>query len=80
MENDNKSKFLHLYLDISVEYKNCSIHIALERADEKEDWETFKKIFKCCPKFLKNHLDMTDMIFEYNYKALTNEEQDKLFN
>lgn len=66
--------------DIPVEYRNLSLHIALERADENEDWEVFNKLYRLSPKFLKNHLNMTDFIFDYNYQKLSPQKQDDLFN
>ena len=57
MESYNDNRYLHLNNnDISEEYKNCSLHIALERADIKKDWENFKKIYKVSPDFLMEHL------------------------
>ncbi len=61
-------------------YKTCSLHIALERADLNKDWVVFKEIMKIAPKFLKMHLDTSSSIFDYNYLALTKEQQDELFN
>ena len=72
--------YIHLQEDIPQEYKNCRIHVALERADIKKDWQSFRNIYKLAPRFLKHHLDMTDFAFDYNYKRLDKEMQDNLFN
>ena len=79
-QNINDNRYKHINLDIDDEYKNCSLHIALERADSKHDWETFKKLYKVNPKFLKNHLNNTAEILEYNYLSLSKNEQNNLFN
>ena len=70
---DNRDKIPNLY-------KNCSLHIALERADLNKDWVVFKELMKIDPKFLKMHLDATSSIFDYNYLSLTKEQQYDLFN
>lgn len=51
------------------------LHI-LEKAD---DWIAFKEIIKIDPEFLKNHLNITSYIFDYNYLKLSKEQQDELF-
>jgi len=71
MENNDKIPSL---------YKTCSLHIALERADLNKDWVVFTELMKIDPKFLKMHLDATSSIFDYNYLALTKEQQYDLFN
>jgi hypothetical protein len=76
--DENRSK--HIDLDIDDKYKNCSLHIALERADINNDWETFKKLYKVNPIFLKNHLDNTSRVLDYNYLSLSKNDQDNLFN
>jgi len=76
--DENRSK--HIYLDIDDKYKSCSLHIALERADINNDWETFKKLYKVNPIFLKNHLDNTSRVLDYNYLSLSKNDQDNLFN
>ena len=66
--------------NISEEYKNIRLHIALEKADINKDWNTFKILFQIEPEFLKNHLQTTDFVFDYNYKNLPKEEIEKLFS
>ena len=65
-------------MTIPDKYKNCSLHIAIERADENKDWHSFKEIYKIYPDFLKSHLNMTS-VFGYNYLKLSKEEQENLF-
>lgn len=65
-------------LSIPKSYRDLSLHIALERADLNKDWVNFKKLYAFNPSFLQLHLDNTS-IFNYNYKSLTNDEQQKLF-
>lgn len=65
--------------EISDEYRNISLHIALERADENKDWITFNMLYRISPQFLKNHLNTTDFIFDYNYQQLSAQQQDDLF-
>jgi hypothetical protein len=64
--------------NIPEEYKTCSLHIALERADKNKDWIVFNKLYKIAPQYLKNHLYMTS-IFDYNYLKLSSDKQFKLF-
>ena len=65
---------------IPEEYRNYSLHIALERADMKKDWDSFRKIYMKSPDFLKNHLKQTGIIFDYNYQNLKKEERDLIFS
>jgi hypothetical protein len=67
--------------DISIpkNYRDLSLHIALERADLNRDWVVFKKLYQFNPVFLKFHLDSTTSVFNYNYKSLPEEEQNNLF-
>lgn len=60
-------------------YRNCSLHIALERADQDKDWQSFKNILNMNKEFLLLHLKMSSGLFMYNYENLSKEEQDKLF-
>ena len=39
-----------------------------------------KILFQIEPEFLKNHLQTTDFVFDYNYKNLPKEEIEKLFS
>ena len=71
-----KTKMLQ---DIPEEYRNLSLHIALERADTNKDWVAFKKIYATAPDFLKQHLQSTSIIFDYNYQMLSEQEQEELF-
>jgi len=80
LNNINENRYKHFNLDIDNKYKNCSLHIALEKADINNDWETFKKLYKVNPEFLKKHIDNTKEILGYNYLLLSKDEQDKLFN
>jgi hypothetical protein len=66
--------------DIPLYYRNMSLHIAIENADIKKDWENFRKLYKFAPKYLKNHLNMTEVLFDYNYNQLTPKEKHELFN
>jgi hypothetical protein len=76
----NTNRFIHTEnTDIPESYRKKSLHIALECADKNKDWETFSKLFKLSPEFLKYHLDSTNVIFDYNYLKLTPDEQEKLF-
>lgn len=65
--------------DIPDDYRRMSLHIALENADIRKDWENFKKLYKLAPEFLKKHLDITGLIFDYNYKTLSKKEKNNLF-
>lgn len=60
-------------------YKSCSLHIALERSDINKDWVVFKELYKISPEYLRNHLNMTSPIFDYNYLKLPIQEQNELF-
>ena len=80
MESYKTNRFLHIKNDIPEEYKNCSLHIALEKADIKKDWVNFKKIYSLDPEFLMRHLKMTGFIFDYNYENLSDSEKYNLFN
>jgi hypothetical protein len=71
---------LHLDKNIPDIYKKYSLHIALENADNNEDWDTFKKLYNLSPSYLKEYLKMTNSVFEYNYKKLSFDEQIELFN
>ena len=55
------------------------MHIALEYADTKEDWYTFKELYKLSPEILMNHLNNTKWIFDYNYEKLDKQCRDELF-
>jgi len=79
-KNCNNNRYLHKNnTDIPEVYRNCSIHIALERADINKDWISFKKLYRVFPEFLKNHLDNTNIIIDYNYLNLPEEEIKDLF-
>ena len=66
--------------NIPVEYRNLSIHIALERADDNKDWDAFRLIYRTDPDFLKEHLKNTSIIFDYNFAQLPEKDRDELFN
>lgn len=66
--------------DIPLYYRNMSLHIALENADIKKDWENFRKLYKYAPKYLENHLNITGALFDYNYKKLKPKERCDLFS
>lgn len=77
----NDIRYLHENIhDIPIEYRKCSLHIALEKSDIKKDWENFKKLYKVSPEFLLSHLKTTGQIFDYNYKNLNDNEQYDLFH
>jgi hypothetical protein len=76
----NNIRFLHTNNnDIPEQYKNYSLHIALERCDSYRDWETFRKLYKLAPIYLQNHLNMTSSLFDYNYLELSKKDRDALF-
>jgi len=78
-DNINEHRYLHKNnKNIPYEYRQCSLHIALERADINKDWKVFNELYKISPEYLKNHLFMTS-IFDYNYTKLSAEEQEKVF-
>lgn len=80
IENIFAVSSLHLNSDVPAHYKKLNLHIALEKADLKKDWQTFKTLFKLSPDVLMKHLEMTGDIFNYNYKKLSKEKQKELFN
>lgn len=51
-------------LDIPAKYKECDIHIALERADNDENEEAFHKILSGFP-LLKKHIELTSGVFTW---------------
>ena len=61
------------------EYKDCSIHIALEKADTNKDWRVFKYLLSLDRKWLLYHLKMSEPVFNYNVYKLPKAEQDKIF-
>ena len=63
---------------IPEKYKSCSLHIAIEKADEDKNWLVFNELYKIAPEYLKNHLYLSS-IFDYNYLKLSEEEKNKLF-
>ena len=60
------------------EYGECSIHIALERADTNKDWRLFKYLLSLDRKWLLYHLKMSEPVFNYNVYKLPKAEQDKI--
>ena len=62
------------------EYKDCSIHIALERADTNKDWRVFKYLLSLDRKWLLYHLKMSEPVFNYNVYKLPKAEQDNIFH
>ena len=74
-----ENRYLHLNSDVSDNYKDCSLHIALERADINKDWENFNKLIRLAPEYLKNHLKYTS-ILGYNYENLPEDQKEQLFN
>ena len=75
----DNNRYLHANSNIPDEYKKSSLHIALEKADINKDWDSFNKLFRLSPEFLKNHLNITSM-FGYNYEKLSKQEKEQLFN
>ena len=57
--------------NLSDEYLNLAIHIALERADFYKDMETYDFILNTSDNYRLNllirHLELTSDIFDYNY-------------
>ncbi len=77
----SQNRYIHKDMkDIPEIYRNKSLHIALEFADEKKDWITFKKLFSLDPICLKRHLDITSAVFDYNYLNLSPNERDYLLS
>ena len=80
LKNVNDHRYIHVNdKDIPNQYKNYSLHIALERCDACKDWDTFRKLYKLAPSYLRNHLNITSSLFDYNYLVLSKEDQNKLF-
>ena len=81
LRNIDDARYIHVF-DPSIpgEYKEYSIHIALERADSNKDWSTFKLLYKLAPEFLFNHLRITSSIFDYNYLRLPEQDRTDLFS
>jgi hypothetical protein len=76
----NANRYIHSNnMEIPQMYRNLSLHIALEKADQNKDWNTFSKLYDLSPHFLKYHLNTTKGIYNYNYLNLPIEEQNKLF-
>jgi len=74
-------RYIHVNnTDIQPEYRNKSLHIALEYADLLKDWTTFKKLYRLAPEILLNHLNNTKLIFDYHYLKLDDQEINELFN
>jgi hypothetical protein len=73
-------QYLHRNSNVPDNYKNCRLHIALEKADTKKDWDTFNKLIRLAPEYLKNHLNLTSGIFIYNYEKLSDNQKEQLFN
>ncbi len=69
----------HKQLDIHNMYKSQPLHIALEKADLRKDWETFRKLFSVAPDILKTHIDLTSDVFNWNFKALAVSQRNRLF-
>jgi hypothetical protein len=80
MSNIQENRYLHSSEpNLPEKYKNCSLHIALERADQDQDWNNFKTILNMNKIFLLQHLKMSSGLFMYNYENLSQEEQKELF-
>jgi hypothetical protein len=76
----NERRYVHKYNEkIPESYRTCSFHIAIEKADINKDWDVFRELIKIDPVYLKNHLDNTSAVFDYNYLKLTKDEQKELF-
>lgn len=76
----NSNRYIHSNnINIPQNYRNLSLHIALEKADQNKDWIMFSKLYNISPQFLKFHLESTNVIFNYNYLNLPIEEQNNLF-
>ena len=56
LQKVDEHRYLHLNSNVSDNYKDCSLHIALERADINKDWDNFNKLIRLAPDYLKNHL------------------------
>jgi hypothetical protein len=73
-------RFIHKDLDIPENYKSVSLHIALERADMKKDWQVFKKLLHLDFKTLIFHLENTKSVFDYNFFLLSDVEKQNILN
>lgn len=60
-------------------YRNKDLFRALEYADRFKDWITFRTLFSYYPEYLKNQLNLTRNIIDYNCFKLSKEEQMYLF-
>jgi hypothetical protein len=67
------------YNNLDKRYKNCSLHIALERADNDNDWKAFKTIYFLDMDNLYRHILMTSNVFTWNYTKLPQEQKSFLF-
>lgn len=77
----SRNRYAHKDIqNIPEVYRNKSLHIALEYADIKKDWITFKKLLSLDPICLKRHLDITSAVFDYNYLKLSPNEREYLFD
>jgi hypothetical protein len=64
---------------LDKKYTNCSLHIAIERADMNKDWKSFKTILNVHYSFLIRHIYMTASLFTWNFRKLSEEQQYELF-
>lgn len=60
-------------------YQNLPLNIALEQADENQDWYMFNKFFKMDEQWLMKHLRCCDPVFQLNCFKLSAEEQVLVF-
>ena len=60
------------------EYRDCSLHIALERSDTNKDWRVFKYLLSLNREWLLYHLKMSEPVFHYNVYKLSKAEQDNI--
>jgi len=79
MENLKTIKDVSIMEHPVLEYSNCSIHNALERADTNKDWRVFKYLLSLDRESLLYHFKMSEPAFHYNVYKLPKAEQDKIF-
>lgn len=58
---------IHHSLNIDEKYKRLPSWIALEKADEEEDWDTFNKIFDLQNETLYDHIAGTMPCFKWKF-------------
>jgi hypothetical protein len=78
--NNKKWEDNEEYRKLDKKYRDCSIHVALERADDDKNWIVFKTILKLDTLNLMKHIFMTKQVFTWNYMRLPQREINYLFD